>query len=189
VIIIYRRIEDVKDTIVLFRPVYKEEGNVTEIFFAEEGRLKKACDRRSITTVRQALARTFNLDLSAQTKKLELKFNRKYLLPFYLPDGRVFVPFKMRRPVIVGDSTYGYAELGYIKAVRKLNGQTLLKLTTEDEIPLYSSSAAAYSYINLGKDTCEYLSDRIDDEQGKILDALGILINKLYRIEKILDKF
>lgn len=149
----------------------------------------KAIDRRNVLTVRQALARSCSLDLSAQGKQMEQKFSRKYLLPFYLPDGRVFVPLKMRKPMIIGDSTYGYVELTYIKSVRKVNRQTILKLNTEIDIQLYSSSASAYSSINLGKDTLEYVSSRMHDEQEKILDALGILINKLYRIEKILDKF
>lgn len=188
-IIIYQRIEDLKEKIILFRPSYDHTGNVTELFLCEKERIRKVYDRRTILYVRQSLARSYNLDLSAQGKELERKFNRKFPLPIYLPDGRVFIPLKMRKPVIIGDNTYGYVDLNFIKSVRKVNGQTLLKLTTEEEIPIYSSSSSAYNSINLGKDTIQYMTSRTNDEQEMILDALGILINKIYRIEKILDKF
>lgn len=186
---IYRRIEDLKEQIILFRPVYSDDGNTTELLFMAGEQMDKAMDRRNIFSVRQSLVRSYNLDLSAQSKELEQKFNRRYLLPFYLPDGRVFVPLKMRRPQVIGDNTYGYVDLTYIKYVRKVNGQTMLKLTVGEEIPLSSTSAAAYSSISLAKDTLEYLTSRVHNEQEQILGALGILINKLYRIEKILDKF
>ena len=188
VIIIYRRIEEVKDSIVLFRPIYCEEGNITEIFYIEDGQLKAACDRRTIISARLSLARVVNLDLSTQIRMLEKRFNRKNALPFYLPDGRVFVPLKMRKPLIVGDNTYGYTDLEFIKSVRNSNGQVKLNLTTGDEIPLYSSATAAYNSINVGKDIFEYIANRDNDEQEKIMDALGILLNKIYGIEKILDK-
>jgi len=173
----------------LFRPVYSDAGNMTELLYMDGEKMERSIDQRNVLSVRQALARSCSLDLSAQGKELEQKFSRRYLLPFYLPDGRVFVPLKMRKPMIIGDNTYGYVDLAYIKSVRKVSGKTILKLNTEIEIPLYSSSAAAYSSINLGKDTLEYMTSCVHDEQEKILDALGILINKLYRIEKILDKF
>lgn len=106
-IVIHRRIEEVKDTIVLFRPVYNDAGNVTELFYLEDDELKKACDQRTLIYVRQSLARIYNLDYSAQSRELENLLHRKNAPPFYLPDGRVFVALKMRKPVIVGDNTYG----------------------------------------------------------------------------------
>lgn len=186
---IYRRIEDVKEQIVLFRPVYSDDGNTTELIFMAGEKMERTMDRRNIASVRMSLARSYNLDLSAQSRELEQRLNRRYLLPFYLPDGRVFVPLKMRRPQVIGDNTYGYVDVTYIKYVRKVNGQTMLKLTAGEDLPLSCNSTAAYSSISLGKDTLEYLNSRVQDEQEKVLDALGILINKLYRIEKILDKF
>ncbi len=187
-IIIYRRIEEVKDHIVLFRPVYNEHGNVTELFYLEDEKLKKACDKRSLIYVRQSLARIYNLDLSAQTREVENFLHRKNALPFYLPDGRVFVALKMRKPVIVGDNTYGFVDYHFIKSVRKVNGQVKLKLTTGDEITLYSTATVAYNSINLGRDVFEYTYGRTDHEKAKILDALETLLNKLYNIEKLLDK-
>jgi hypothetical protein len=186
---IFRRIEDLKEQIILLRPVYSDDGNTTELLFMAGKQTEKTMDRRNISSVRQSLARSYHLDLSAQSRELEQKFNRRYLLPFYLPDGRVFVPLKMRRPQVIGDATYGYVDVACIKSVHKVNGQTMLKLTGGEEVPLCSTSLSAYSSISLGKDTLEYLTSRDHDEQEQVLDALGILINKLYRIEKILEKF
>lgn len=186
---IYRRIEDEKERVVLFRPVYRQQGNITEYFYTDDDQLKRAYDQRNLLTVRQSLARSYNLDLSAQSRDLKKVLNRKFPIPFYLPDGRVFVPLKMRRPLIAGDSTYGYVDITYIKSVRKINKEVILTLTSEDQITLYSSSAASYSIINLGKEIVEYINDHMDNEQDRILDAIGILINKIYSIEKILNKF
>lgn len=172
----------------MFRPVYREEGNITELLFLQEGRLVNAYDRRSLPSVRRALARSYALDLSAQGKDLVQKTNRKYPLPFYLPDGRLFVPLKMRKPKIVGDSTYGYVDITYIKTVRKISNDVELTLATDDRIPLCSSAVSAYNIINLGKEIANQLKQKQENEQDKILNALGILIAKLYRIEKILSQ-
>jgi hypothetical protein len=189
VIIINQRIENVKGKVVLFRPVYTGEGNICEVFFLEEEQLKKAYDQRNLFTVRQALARSYNLDISAQGRELQQKLKRKFPLPFYLPDGRIFVPLKMRKPLIIRDSTYGYVDLDYIKSVRKNDKDVRLYLTTGDRIDLYSTSASAYNSIELGRMIADYIDSKMEDEQEKILGALGILINKLYRIERILEKY
>lgn len=186
--IILKRIEDVKEKVILFRPVYTDQGNITELFFLEDNQLRKACDRRHIIRVRQAFARCFALDLSAQAKDLQQKFNRKFPLPFYFPDGRLFVPLKMRKPKIVGDSTYGYVDITYIKSIRKIDNDVELTLATDDKIPLCSSAVSAYNIINLGKEIANQLKQKQENEQDKILNALGILIAKLYRIEKILSQ-
>ena len=188
-VIIYQRIEDVKDQVILFRPVYSDEGSITEIFMIDDKGMQKTFDRRNIISVRQAFARCFALDLSAQAKDLQQKLNRKFPLPFYLPDSRVFIPLKMRKPLIIKDSTYGYVNISYIKSVRKINHEVVLTLTTNDKIPLYNTSSAAYNIINLGKGITDLVNNQMQNEQERILDALGILIDKLYRIEKILNKY
>lgn len=188
-VVIYRRIEDVKETIVVFRPTYNENGDMTEIFFLEDGELKRALDRRAIKTSRQSLARSFNLDLAAQGQELKKLLHRKFPLPFYLPDGRVFIPLKMRIPTVIGDKTYGYAELSQIKSVRRINDQVKLLLYIGAEIPVYSTANAAYNSINLGKEVWDHAADKIRDEQDKVLDALSILLDKIYKIERILDKY
>lgn len=186
--IILKRIEDVKEKVILFRPVYTEEGNITELFFLEDNQLRKAYDRRYIISVRQAFARCFALDLTAQAKDFQKKMNRKSLMPIYMPDGRVFVPLKMRKPIITRDSTYGYVDLTYIKSVQEKDNEVNLILTTDDSIPLYTSAAVASNVIIQGKVISKHFINHIEDEQEKILDALSILVDKLYRIEKVLSK-
>ncbi len=59
---------DVKDKIILSRPVYTDVGNVTELLINNKGQTGTAIDYRNITSVRQAVARSFALDLTAQAK-------------------------------------------------------------------------------------------------------------------------
>lgn len=44
------------------------------------------------------------------------------MLHFYLTDGRVFVPFKLRESRISGDACYGYIELDQV--ARLIPGKT-----------------------------------------------------------------
>ena len=170
----------------LFRPVYREEGNITELLFLQEGRLVNAYDRRSLPSVRQALARSYALDLSAQARDLKKKLQRRSLMPICLPDGRVFVPLKMRRPRITRDSTYGYIDIAFIKTVQEKEETANLLLVTGEVIPLCTSAAAALNAINQGKLMAKRAAPAAENEQQIILSALSLLVDKLYRIESLL---
>lgn len=169
----------------MFRPAYSEEGNVTELFFWSGEVLAKAYDRRTLPSVRRALARSYALDLSAQAKDLKKKINRCSPTPICLPDGRVFVPLKMRRPRITGDSTYGYADTAYIRSVQQTGVQVNLLLEGGEEVALFTSAATAMNIINLGKTMTGNFAPPAENEREKIIAALSLLVDKLYRIEEL----
>lgn len=60
---IYKNIEAVSAGVIMFRPVYKEEGNITELFYREGEEMLRGFDRRILVSVRQALARAYALRL------------------------------------------------------------------------------------------------------------------------------
>lgn len=99
---------------ILFRPVYTNTGRFTELQFADS---PPVYDNRSVDAVRLALAREYAVNLKAQARKIARDFKRCSPLPFFLPEparkdgGRVFVPFKMRRPRITRNRVYGFANL------------------------------------------------------------------------------
>lgn len=102
--------EQVRDDIVVIRPVYSPTGDVTELITVHG---KALTDHRHIKSVIKALARSYALDLQAQKRITQVRLHRRAILPFYL-GNRVFVPLKMRQVVAPHDSTYGYVDVSYI---------------------------------------------------------------------------
>jgi hypothetical protein len=185
---INNRIENVKDKVILFRPIYTDEGNVTELFINSNGQIATSIDYRNITSVRPAFARSFALDLSAQGQILKEKFNRHFPLPFYLPDNRVFIPLKMRKARIVGDSTYGYVDINHIQTVNQQGKAVNLTLASGLKIPLYTSATVARNNINIGKEIASTICNKEDTEEARVLEAVNIIVKKIYNIEQLLQK-
>jgi hypothetical protein len=67
---------------------------------------------------------------------LREKYHRRILLHFYLTDGRVFVPFKLRASRISGDACYGYIDLDQVARLVPSNDPHV-KLKSGDRLPLY----------------------------------------------------
>lgn len=102
---------------------------------------------RQVESVRRALARCYAVDLRAQARLLRSRYARKLPLHFYLPDGRVFTPFKLRPPRICGDAAYGYVDLNRIKRLVPGN-RTEVQLTSGTRLPVYSTiRTARLSYL------------------------------------------
>lgn len=94
-----KKIEEIHGQLITFYPVYTDEGNMTRLIFNVDGQklVSSSTDPRQVESVKRALARCYAVDLQAQACILREKYHRRILLHFYLPDGRVFVPFKLRK--------------------------------------------------------------------------------------------
>ncbi|MEA1961326.1 MAG: hypothetical protein U9N81_08675 [Bacillota bacterium] len=126
------------DHVILFQPVYAAEGNITELFL-KDPHTEPCHDPRTIHSVRCALAKTYVTDLITQGKIIKRTFHRSAPVPFYLPDGRVYVPLKMREQRINRDSCYGFVEINAVKALRETKHNTDLLLTTGHRISIFTS--------------------------------------------------
>ncbi|MGI5922250.1 MAG: hypothetical protein ACOX6I_11000, partial [Syntrophomonadaceae bacterium] len=105
------RVEQVRDKVVGFRPVYIDGGNSTELLLLNG---EVVVDRRAWTTVQHALFYSYGLDLSAQRNMLRARLNQKGNLPFYLDEKRVFIPLKTRKVLAPRDGVYGYIDESFI---------------------------------------------------------------------------
>ncbi len=176
---------------ILLRPVYTNTGSSTELQFADS---PTVYDNRSVDAVRLALAREYAVDLKAQARKIARDFKRCSPLPFFLPEparkdgGRVFVPFKMRRPRILRDRVYGYADLTYIDRLEPDQRNCRLHLTTGTAVELYCSISTARAALSLGQDIAlRYLRPH-PAEDDQIIQAARLLLDRLERIESYLQQ-
>jgi len=143
------RVEEIHDQLIAFYPAYTDQGSMTRMIYGggDTEQETSGFEPRQVESVRRALARCYAVDLRAQARLLRSRYARKLPLHFYLPDGRVFTPFKLRPPRICGDAAYGYVDLGRIERLVPGN-QTELQLTSGTRLSVYSTiRTARLSYL------------------------------------------
>lgn len=168
-----KRIEDIHHQLIAFYPIYTDQGNVTRVIYQEPGAAATSSfvDQRQVESVKRALARCYAVDLTAQANLLRERYRRRILLHFYLPDGRVFIPFKLRESRITGDASYGYIELDYV--ARLVPGdKSYVKLKSGDGLPLFSNITTARLAYFMG---LEIMADYTGPRQYEDLDFVNAL--------------
>ncbi len=138
------RVEEIHDRLAAFFPSYTDQGSVTRLIFGTPDADQEACgnDQRQVENVKRALARCYAVDLSAQARLLRERYSRGLPLHFYLPDGRVFVPFKLRELRVPGDASYGYVDMDHIE--RLVPGQPpRVLLRSGTCLPIFSNIQTA----------------------------------------------
>ncbi|MEQ8176510.1 MAG: hypothetical protein ABRQ26_15775 [Syntrophomonadaceae bacterium] len=128
-------------------------------------------DPRQVESVKRALARCYAVDLQAQARLLRDKYHRRILLHFYLPDGRVFVPFKLRESRISGDACYGYIDIDQLARLVPGNESHVI-LKTGGRLPLFSNITTARLAYFMG---LEILADFVSPQDNSDLDLVNAL--------------
>ncbi|PKM76178.1 MAG: hypothetical protein CVU90_13825 [Firmicutes bacterium HGW-Firmicutes-15] len=174
-----KKVEEIHGQLIAFYPVYASDGNMTRLIFNSDGQklVSNSTDPRQVESVKRALARCYAVDLSAQASLLRDKYHRRILLHFYLTDGRVFVPFKLRESRISGDACYGYIDLDQVARLVPGN-DSYVKLKSGNRLPLYSNITTARLAYFMG---LEILSDCVDPNEDADLD----LVNALAVLRKV----
>lgn len=171
-----KRIEDIHHQLIAFYPVYTDQGNVTQIIYQEPGAAAtpSLIDQRQVESVKRALARCYAVDLPAQCSLLRERYRRRILLHFYLPDGRVFIPFKLRESRVIGDACYGYIELDQV--ARLVQGdEPYVKLKHGDRLPLFSNITTARLAYFMGLEIMADYAGPRQDEDLDFVTALAVL--------------
>ncbi|WP_041427370.1 hypothetical protein [Syntrophomonas wolfei] len=185
------KVEQLRDEVIGIRPVYSETGNATDIIL-KDGRVVR--ERRVLNSVVKALAASYAIDLKAQRRNLREKLGRKGVLPFYLGEGRVFVPLKMRQAVTEGDSVYGYIDMSYMGQPRAGTGrECLIPLANGSELQVLSAQSTVLGAQHSGWAALAALEPNKGDgdaRQEQVMEAAQILaaamveiIEQLKRIE------
>ena len=171
-----KRVDEVHGQLAAFYPEYTAQGNMTRLLYQEPetGETSSSIDSRQVESVKRALARCYAVDLSAQAGILRKKYHRRILLHFYLPDGRVFVPFKLRESRISGDASYGYIDIDHV--ARLVPGdEPYIIMRCGARLPLHSNIMTARLAYFMG---LEILSDFVsapDNSELDLVNALAIL--------------
>jgi len=180
------RLEQIKDSIIVLRPVYGPEGDITELW-TREG---QSVDRRSIRSLKKALARLYAVDLPAQGEQVAKLIDRQTVLPFYLPPGRIFIPLKMRTPVCANDRCCGYADVNFVETITRKNGRTQLVLKDGRTLELFCSAATAAQTICLGQKLGSALQTQPkNNDEDVVIQAVMMLLRKMQQLEKMMNSF
>jgi hypothetical protein len=148
--------EDIFRRLVMFRPVYANGTNITELMVNDSP--SPYIDDCTVNTVKRALARCYAVDMAAQGELIRHEFHRHPPLPIYHPDnrqfngGRVFILLKMRRPRVVYDNAYGYVHVNFIRSIKPAENRVLLELMDGRQLNLYCSPTTTRANVGLGQD-------------------------------------
>jgi hypothetical protein len=182
----HKQLEQVKDSIVVLRPIYGPSGDNTELWTFEG----MTVDRRSIRSIKKALARLYAIDLLAQGEQVAKLVDRQTVLPFYLQPERVFVPLKMRTPMYPNDRSCGYVDVNYIETVSTENGKVRLFLKDGRSLELFCTPATAAQTICIGQrlSSCLQPIKRTVNEADVIVQAALLVLKRLEILDDILNK-
>lgn len=172
------KLEHIYKDMVGIIPAYTEMGNVTKVlFYGEKGDINSLLLPQHLESMKQKWARLYALDLRAQARQLQNKYNRSSPLPFYSPDGKAFVPFKLRKAKIVGDAIYGYVCLDIIAQIKPVSSRSTctLILIDEQEIPIFSNVITAKLAFYLGKEVEQDCFYGTPNAEKELLTALHTL--------------
>ena len=135
------KIEEASGDVAGMIPYYSETGDACVIICWNEKNQNtySFLESRTVETAKRHLARCYALDLAAQALALHRDYQRSAPLPFYLHDGRIFVPFKLRMPRVAGDPSYGYIELELISRILPdKNSRCRIICTDGSSLPVFS---------------------------------------------------
>lgn len=179
------KVEQVRETVAVLRPAYGAYGDSTELWTPEG----IVIDRRSIRSVKRALARSYAVDLQAQAESISAIIERQNVLPFYPETHRVFVPFKMRSPVHPNDRSCGYVDVNWIDAVGSEQGLARLQLKDGRFLCLACTAATAAQTICIGQRLFANLNPVRAEEEDIVAQAAVLLIRRWQHLERILLKY
>jgi hypothetical protein len=183
------KVEQLRDDVVGLRPVYSEGANATEIICANGSVI---IDYRRVETVVKVLLRCYAIDLQAQRQVIRNSVQRKSVLPFYLPKGRVFIPLKMRQPISSNDQVYGYVDLNYLGDFTK-HGRSRCSVPLSNGLGLeiLSSKNTALESEAIGKKLAQFLKeeDKQPVTEAEMIMESGVQIGTFfYSLKKQLDR-
>jgi len=126
-------------------PVYiKEVGDTTELIEYDG---KRRTLYTTINSVINKLIGLFSLNITTLREKYNDIIYQKKTPPLPLSENLILIPFKVRRPEVKGDPTYGYINYKCIENYERAGKHSKLLLTNGIEIPLKQSLATTQKNI------------------------------------------
>lgn len=171
------KLEDCYTEVAGLVPVYTDTGDGCRIICCRaDSSVYSYCESHSMEAVKRRLARCYALHLGDQARLLQRAYHRSPPLPFYFPDGRIFVPFKLRLAKIPGDGSYGYLEMKMVKNLMpEGRGQCLIKLLDGESLPVFSQISTARLALYFGMEIQRNYFQPQPDPDRDLLEAFRVL--------------
>lgn len=157
----------VSRNIMAILPVYvSDKGNCTYVYLDEE---IVELDL-TIKTVIKNLCVHYCLDLKSCNKTYGSLLSSKYRPPIPFNQSNIFIQFKTRTPIGKHDGAYGYFNINSIKSVKSVKKNTLITLTSGEEITVMMSFYTVKKYIANGEVVRKLMKDNKDKIMKSSLD-------------------
>lgn len=132
-------------------PVYIEDkGNCTAIYTKED----TITQEKAIRSVMINLCKHYHLDLAASNKTYGELLSIKKQPPIPLSHNQVFIPVKVRQPVIKHDGAYGYINIDSIEKIVQSNSsprKATIYLENTSPIQAMTKASTIQKNLNNGK--------------------------------------
>ena len=111
---------------------YNGENNICTVFYTL-GKEPLVLER-NIKTVLKKIYRYYMLDIKEVRKKYSSIISSPNNLPIPFSEKAVFIPVKIRKPIIKNDGAIGYVNMRYIKRTIKNGDSTIILLSNNSRI-------------------------------------------------------
>lgn len=171
------KLEDCCSEVAGLIPVYTDTGDGCRIFcYRADGSVYSYCESYSVEAIKRRLARCYALHLGDQARLLQRAYHRSPPLPFYFPDGRIFVPFKLRQAKIPGDGSYGYLEMRIIQhLLPDGRSQCRIILLDGEVLPVFSQISTARLALYFGMEIQKHHFQPQPDPDRDLLEAFRVM--------------
>ena len=173
-------------SLIALQPLHHSGSNATRFYYGDR------CPQLYPLHLKSALkiiARSSALDLAAQRDQLRTLLQHQRALPFYLPEQRIFVPFKMLKRVSSNDAALGYVELSHIRRLTPDGHHALLSLGTSNQesavLPLLCTLSTAQRSYRTGLQLLDELQRTRPNNSSKhhMAKELSALLEQLENCE------
>jgi len=175
-------------------PVYiPMKGNCSYILTFEGG--KHEYDKK-VNTMLIRLSRFYFIDLKSIKRYYGNLLNVKNLIPIPLDRENIFIPLKVRKPILKNDGSIGYVNIKYIDKITEGKDNTIIHLKGNQVVECLNSIDTVNKHIKNGdiikrlfKDNLRYLKaydSSIIGEYDKPATKgdVALIINEILRIRE-----
>lgn len=138
----------ISEELIAFLPVYLAmKGNCTLILTGGGGKYEI---EKTVRTVLNQISKFYLIDLNATKKYYGDLLNIRNLTPIPFNRDNIFVPIKVRKPLLKNDGSFGYVNISYIKKAFSDKGKTIIQLNEGNNIESLSSVDTVNKHIKNG---------------------------------------
>lgn len=151
---------------------------------------------KTIKTILIQLCKYYLVDLKAIRSYYGNLLNIKNLTPIPFNKENIFIPVKVRKPLLKNDGSIGYVNIKYIRKVSLHNEKTIIYLTDNNTIECLNSVETINKHINNGnivrklyeeKERASLVNERyidLDYDRPATKGDVVMIINELLRIKE-----